>query len=263
MEKKKKIKIGVAGVCSNVGTTFLAVSLAFLLARREAEKYKEAIGSRKTKKLFTTAVPDCVSFVELGNAGRKKESVYFAAGLDKQFRNRRFVDFFQLCQDGLPINTRLNLHKGINWAVHRRLTKDMEWEAFPIEQLAGTYVIVDEPPLERIHEYDCFFVVIDPLPSKLFAGAAAYEAFCDAARSGAKITWIVNKDNEEVDHGEVRRFLRLQNYISVPLYSEKVFYRSQYGGRLPIEEILREKGKAEPIQRLVQQTDAGQGKADN
>ena len=244
----RKVKIGVIGISRDAGTTFIAVTLAFLLAKREERGARQGkIFQNDKKRNFFSFPGECVSFVEFREPASNEKSVYYEAALDRHFKRERFTDFFDLYRKGLPVNTKINFYKGINWVVHYKESEKKEKEDFPAErdfpvkELAGRYIIVDNPPLEKIFEYDLILAVIDPLPAKILAGAELYEALRDAGQSGCKIRWILNKDNEEVNHKELKRFLQIEDYISFPLLPQQIFYRSQYGGRLVAEEILRDR----------------------
>lgn len=111
---------------------------------------------------------------------------------------------------------------------------------FPIGQLAGDYVVADSPDIETLRQYDLVVAVIDPMPGCVFAGAANYEKLQDLKMSGLPVIWVVNRDNDAVNHGELRRFLRLKDDLTIPLLEGRLFYESQYTCRLPVELILKE-----------------------
>lgn len=106
---------------------------------------------------------------------------------------------------------------------------------FPLDQLAGQWIVADSPPLEMLQRYDLVIGVIDPLPSRIFAGAETYEYLRDAQSSGLPLLWVVNCDNAEVNHSELKRFLRLPAHCSLPLLNPALLYRAQYACRLPAE----------------------------
>ena len=228
-------------------------------------------------------LPACVSYVEMRRPGPGESQVYFSAGLDRRFRERQFTDFFQLYMEGKPLDRNVNLHKGVNWVVWRQSAGTEPGEAakgvglmkfgenigrtgaelesgmdagctgkvesgrrkagLDVRCLAGTCVVADSPAIDDLMTYDLIVAVIDPLPSRIFAGAATYEKLQDMAMSGAPVLWVVNRDSAAVNHGELRRFLRLKDFVSIPLMDEKVFYESEYTCRLPAELLLAGRGK--------------------
>jgi hypothetical protein len=204
---------------------------------------------------------------------------FFGYGLDKRFAGNRFTDFYQLHKAGQPLDRKVNLHKGINWVVWRDSLPALESEGtvpgsssaengspeslsalgedigpLPVGRLAGSFIVADSPPWEDLKEYDLVLAVMDPLPSRIYAGAAMYQALKEAAGEGMEILWVVNRDNEAVDHGTLGRFLRLKHFFSVPLIQETCFYESQYGCKLPVEVLLpggKEKEALEALARNV------------
>ncbi|MGN1412675.1 MAG: hypothetical protein ACI4WY_00355 [Anaerovoracaceae bacterium] len=278
--RKEKKKIAVVGISRGAGTTFVAMSLAFLLSKNvEKEQVKEqnrgrsaGLGGKGTFPEGRSAgraasraagQPGCLAagaaYVELRQPAAGEAGGFFSAGLDLRFRRNRFTDFFQIYLQGRPLPPRVNLHKGINWVVWRTPTcaaESAEADAdvhlskidaslvfppqpsladFPLEQLAGEWIIADNPPLEMLHRFDLVIGVIDPLPSRVFAGTETYEALRDLGTGGVHTLWILNGDNPEVNHGELRRFLRLKDFRTIPLADSAVFYRAQYACCLPVE----------------------------
>ena len=248
--REEKKKIAVVGISQGAGTTFVAMSLAFLLSKNvEKEQKKARNGSDRADCMAAGA-----AYVELRQPRAGEAAGFFGAGLDLRFRVNRFTDFFRIYMQGQPLPPRVNLHKGINWIVWRSVANTGETAAtddvmkiaendapqpsllaFPLEELAGEWIVADNPPLEMLHRFDMVIGVIDPLPSRVFAGTETYEHLRDLCSSGMHILWVVNCDNTEVNHGELRRFLRLKEYHSIPLTDQAVFYRAQYESCLPVE----------------------------
>ena len=263
--RNEKKKIAVVGISRGAGTTFVAMSLAFLLSKNvEKEQVKEQNRGRSAglggKGVFpegrsagraasrAAGQPGCLAvgaaYVELRQPAAGEAGGFFSAGLDLRFRGNRFTDFFQIYLQGRPLPPLVNLHKGIHWAVWRTAAGSAETPAedgamhlvdFPLDDLSGKWIIADDPPLEMLHRFDLVIGVIDPLPSRIFAGMETYEALRDMAAGGTHILWILNGDNPEVNHGELRRFLRLADVRTIPLADPAVFYRAQYASCLPVE----------------------------
>ena len=237
--RNEKKKIAVVGISRGAGTTFVAMSLAFLLSKNvEKEQVKEQNRGR------SAGLEAGAAYVELRQPAAGQAGGFFSAGLDLRFRRNRFTDFFQIYLQGRPLPPLVNLHKGINWAVWRTAAGSAETPAedgamhlidFPLDDLSGKWIIADDPPLEMLHRFDLVIGVIDPLPSRVFAGMETYEALRDMAAGGTHILWIMNGDNPEVNHGELRRFLRLADVRIIPLADPAVFYRAQYASCLPVE----------------------------
>lgn len=253
---QKKYKIGVVGIGRGAGATFVSMSLAFLLAKEGQEtKMKK---TRNLQKRGHSRYPalSCITYVECQPPKHEAEQAYYIGALDKRFEKMGFVDFFQLHREGGFIGNRINLHKGINWVVHRNAVWedsqiDRIWEDLPLDQLAGDVIVADSPALETLQSYDLILGTVDPLPSKIFAGAGVYEALRDLQVSGLPILWILNKDNEQVNHDELRRFLKWKDYIKIPLFPQELFYKSQYLCQLAIETLLQEKKGENPFDQLL------------
>ena len=96
-------------------------------------------------------------------------------------------------------------------------------------------MIADSPPLDTLGRYDLTVAVIDPLPASVYAGAETYEIVRDMETSGLPVLWIVNRDNREVNHSGMKRFLKLREYASLPLLDAGLIYRAQNTCCLPAE----------------------------
>jgi len=245
-EKKRKKKIAVVGISRGAGTTFVSVSLAFLLASVENEK-----------KTQSTVSPARVSYLELRRPQPGESMVYYSASLDRRFQSRRFTDFFSLHFHGKLLPQMINLHKGINWAVWRQ-PMDIGDESgcpgadsavnhgiksmadFPLNQMPGEYIVADSPSLDTLQKYDLVIGVIDPLPSAVYAGSQVYEQMRDMEMTGLPVMWVVNKDSPDVNHLSLKRYLKLTEYFAVPELDRGLFSRAQYSGRLPVELAMEE-----------------------
>ncbi len=259
-EPKEQIKIAVTGISRGAGTTFVSVSLAFLLASVETEKQHR----REERYLQTGSIsPARVSYLELRRPQPGESMVYYSASLDRRFQGRRFTDFFSLYLQGKMLPRTANLHKGINWVVWRHPERSRtavepgvgaDWEKtdsavqvadFPLDQMPGEYIVADSPALETLGKYDLVIGVIDSLPSAVYAGSAAYEQLRDMEMAGLPVIWLVNKDSPEVNHLSLKRYLKLKEYFAVPELDRGLFCKAQYSGRLPVE-ILVEAEKNTP-----------------
>lgn len=251
-EKNTKKKIAVTGISRRAGTTFVSVSLAFLLASVEREKqYKEREPQERL------VLPAAVSLLEMRRPEQGDSMMYYAAALDRRFQGRRFTDFFSLYMQGETLPKALNLHKGIHWAVWRKpagrerneLMENLRVPAaFPLEQMPGTWLIADSPTVDTLQKYDLVIALIDPLPSSVYAGAETYERIRDMQNSGLPVLWVLNKDHPDLNHSALKRFLKLQQYEAIPLLNPELFCKAEYAGKLTVE-VLDERER-EPFERL-------------
>lgn len=229
--KKEKKKIAVIGISRGAGSTFLSVSLAFLFSMSKNVESVERI------------LPADVTLIEMRPLEQDEPALYYSAALDRRFRERRFTDVFSLILKGQSVPQTVNLHKGIHWVVQKTPRNHSEElccfsqmaAEFPLEQMPGSYIIADSPPLDSLHRYDLVIAVIDPLPSAVYAGAQRYESLRDMEESGLPVMWVINKDNESVNHSALKRFLKLQDYVCLPLLQMGPIYQAEYEGKLPVE----------------------------
>lgn len=250
-------KIAVTGISRGAGTTFISVSLAFLLAMSNHDE--------KPGILSNPLLPAQVTLLEMGEAEEGKAMIYYHAGLDRRFLRGRFTDFFSLYKGGQPLPQSVNLHKGINWAV-RRLGPSEEGKAslsaedllrFPFHQMAGEYIISDSPSLDTLQQYDLVIGVIDPMPSALYAGSRRYEILRDMETGGLPVLWAVNRDSPAVDHTAMKGYLKLKDYFSIPELDRALLYQAEYTGLLPVELVSgEEKCRMEDFaERVVEMTE--------
>lgn len=253
---ERQKKIAVIGVSRGAGATFVAVSLAFLLSRsnfgencrnlpghpqeQQKEQEQQELKMQKKEKKNSCLIP--VTYREMRQPRAGEPLVYHEAGLDRRFGGRR-------PGGRQPDGTGLHLHKGINWQVFRDRKGEGSAErtaAFP-ENEAGTWLVADSPPLDTLEEYDLVAAVISPMPAEVYAGAETYGILRDLEDKGKSVLWIVNRDNNDVNHGELVRFLKLGEWFSLPLIESSLFFRAQYRCCLPVE--LLEKGSL-PLESL-------------
>ena len=89
--RNEKKKIAVVGISRGAGTTFVAMSLAFLLSKNvEKEQVKEQNRGR------SAGLEAGAAYVELRQPAAGQAGGFFSAGLDLRFRGNRFTDFFQI-----------------------------------------------------------------------------------------------------------------------------------------------------------------------
>ena len=245
-ETREKKKIAVVGISRGAGSTFLSVSLAFLLAMS-----KNIEGSRTQNNI---PQPAAVSLLEMRCPREGESMIYYAAGLDRRFHGRRFTDFFDLYMKKKSFPQTVNLHRGINWAVWRQPGEVCDLSEFPLDHMPGRYIIADSPPMETLQQYDLVIAAIDPSPSAVYAGSGAYEQLRDMETCGLPLLWVLNKENAGVSHPSLKHFLQLREYFAVPAVSVETFCRAQYSGLLPME-VLRdeEKNLEEALKKLAVQ----------
>ncbi len=219
LQPRTQKRIAVVGISRGAGATFAATTLAFLLQKSNFDG-KSRIAN----------VP--VTYVQMRQPEMGESMIYYEAGLDQRFGRNAFTE--EPGEKG-----RLYLHKGINWSVwrHCRRAGDESGQVFrPYpETVPGEWVVADSPPLDTLQQYDLTAAVIDPLPASVFAGAETYEILRDMEAAGLPVLWIVNRDNGEVNHSGLKRFLKLKEYVPLPILDPGLIFRAQNTCCLPAE----------------------------
>jgi len=95
-----------------------------------------------------------------------------------------------------------------------------------------------------VAEMDCIIFVIDPLPSKLIAG---YDYFSEMRKieiekkkdlknkgSVPEFVFVINKMNGGVNRKEVFSYLKLRNYVEIPMIEAEILYEAEYRCKVPI-----------------------------
>ena len=124
--RKHSKTIGIMGACRGSGATYVATSLALAMAKKtERTAYLE------------THICRCLSC-------SLRPLVFYEMGLQNGIFPGRFSDFFFMKSIGENTSNRVNLFRGVNWAVRKA---DSPACLLLPEDIAGEYVIWDDPPL--------------------------------------------------------------------------------------------------------------------
>ncbi len=155
--RKKKV-IGIVGASGGAGATFIATSLAVAMA---------ALGAGTAfLQTHLCGCRECLS----------RPLLYYELGLDNAFLPGRFADLFALKHAGGRTDNRANLYRGVNWVVRRPASPPVLLEP---EDIAGDYVIWDEPPLftgaggdggVSGADFDLLLLVLRPERAHMMAG---------------------------------------------------------------------------------------------
>lgn len=211
----EKIKVGVIGLTSGVGTTTVATWIAKTLSENGKS----------------------VAYVEFGNPYKGKSLLFESVAMDQRFSNRKFCDYYSEIISGGKIKQFKNIEEGINWAL---ITPDNCAEEVALSQLqlvklleniAGEVVVADinnDVDLKLLDVLDVIVVVADPLPSKLLSSRNKLQELKKYELRNKNIIWVVNKMNEGVNKKEVKNYFKEKNinYIKEVPLSE--LYYSEY-----------------------------------
>lgn len=238
---KSRFKIGVMGMGQAVGTSFVATAIAKELSK-EKDKH--------------------IAYLEV-NRNIDKTFLYDSLGMDKRFAGRNFFDFYTETAQGKSITGMVNLDEHINWALcipenvmttGKRVLENIELCRM-INNIEGNYIICDITSCDKLEqilkEMDVIVFVIDPIPSKLIK---AYESLCLIKKcqlSGQKIVWAVNKYNAGINKREFSDFVKLKQFIKIPLIPQEEIYLAEYNCRLPYSVKSVKALLNEPIRQIL------------
>ncbi len=224
-----KVKIGIWGISQGAGATFFTLCFSrFLVETKEIE----------------TAV------VEVGG-----NSIFYAMGLDKHFVNREYFQCFTAAFQGQSLRGKGNFDEGINWMVRHEeeasIVLDPGQELRLIHNAVGDYVLCDlsgepfngggthmvqserEQMRYRIAEdMDFILCIIDPLPSKMIASYKRFQKILQL-QENIPVIFIINKMNNGVNLKELRDFLKIKNYFTIPMVSTDALYSAEYHCKSP------------------------------
>lgn len=245
----ERTKVGVVGMGSGAGASFIGVSLAY---------YASQTSKRKT------------AYVQLdGKKERYKTDIYDALGMDKRFAGREFLDFFLLLDEGKSVKHVRNIDENINWALEipyamkkkqnvckekNDLSEQLKYMRL-VNNIDGDFIICDfgaggmvKPDERALYEdMDVVICVIDPLPSRLLGASEQLKLISSLKIGGHKVITVINKDNPGVNRRELRDFLSYgEGWYTIPMLDEKLIYLCQYNCEIPAShKEIRE--KTEPI----------------
>ncbi|MDR3363481.1 MAG: hypothetical protein LBS91_00800 [Clostridiales Family XIII bacterium] len=238
-------KIGFVGLAAGAGATTLAFAAAEYLAALPAKRERGMAGKTKA------AVRVCL--LELDpRAGAPAGSPYDKIGIDRRFAGRDFVSFYKLAAEGKPLSGALNLDGGVNWALRapsepcpdpissvlHRLANNVPADVCVCDISAqGFLSATGDNQTGRailtaiLADLDRIVCIIDPLPSRLLAGAGAAETMRAAEAAGVPAVYVFNKLNPGVNLREATRFTGVRDYIAFPAVRAEAVYAAEYACR--------------------------------
>lgn len=141
-EREDKKVIGIVGACGGVGATYVASNLALAIAKKN--------GGAAYLETHLCGCPMCL----------RKPLTFYRQRLHNGIFPGRFADFFYMKLMGENTQNRVNLYKGVNWAVRR---EDSPCSLLTPEDIAGKYVIWDDPPIYGLNGAAADSVIADKL----------------------------------------------------------------------------------------------------
>ncbi|MBN7772879.1 hypothetical protein [Clostridium aminobutyricum] len=240
--KKSRQKIGIVGMSAGAGTSFISSSLAKHLSKEKGQR---------------------VAFVEACTDSSSERYIYDSLGMDKRFAGRAFYDFYHEMKEGRSVSGLVNLDEKINWALRVPSMTGQYRDNIKIEPIEMCRIInnitadiivcdltTSHDTEEIIREMDLIIFVIDPLPSKLISGYPSLCQMKNLEMKGQKIIWLVNKYNEGVNKREFNTFIKVKNYIIVPMVQQQSFYLAEYNCRIPYSVKSIAEVMTEPLEKI-------------
>ncbi|MEG1930322.1 MAG: hypothetical protein RR131_04205 [Anaerovorax sp.] len=244
---REKLKIGIIGISSGAGASFMAMSLAKALS--------------KMKK-------GGVAVVELGDA-----SIYDSMGMDKRFAGRTFFSFYNAVNKGESIRGKTNMDEGINWILRvpheTDIAYNLAYKLRLIDNAVGDFILCDfsgEPiPVSGeseeeggnwkstkllLEDMDHLIIIVDPMPSKMMKG---YKILVKLRSHEIQlpVTYVINKYNGGVNKKEMTEFLRIRRFMPIPHVDPEDVYQAEYNCKSPYSIESAQKKLAEPIEKLI------------
>lgn len=208
---------GVVGIGSGAGATFTAMGLALRMAE----------------------MTEGVTFLEGQDSGAESRRPYRILAVDREFREKRFTDFFAAAEKngeggGRP-GLRTNLFRKVNWVVRGPAAPEAPGAAAPdCRLLPGSRIIVDRPV--NPEDMDLIVCVVDPLPSRIMAGLETFRRIKEQAL--VPVIWVLNRSNPAVSRRQTETFLRTEFTHVIPLIPAETFYRAEYDCTIPYSGML-------------------------
>lgn len=222
-----KLKVGMIGISSGSGVSFLAGCLVRYLAN--TRKHSPAV-------------------VELGRG-----SLFDSFGMDKRFAGRSWFRFYQALTDNRSIRRMHNMDEGINWILRspgeEKISLSFEQKLRLTGHAVGNVILCDfsgaeDPDFQLLRSMDQIIAVIDPMPSKMLAGYQILCALKALEAEGNDITYVISKMNKGVNRRQMLDFLRLRNPVFLPLVDQESIYTAEYNCKIPytmgtVKNVLR------------------------
>lgn len=213
---KEKRKIALVGTGSGVGVSFLTGALASFFSCRTTEA--------------------AVAVVELGSS-----YFYEAYGIEKRFVQRDFIRFYEHLLLKESIRGLRNIEENINWVLRcpseARENQMRIGDALRlVNHVEGSLLLFDcssvaeELLWDILPEMDAIVAVIDPLPSKLLPGGELIRRLQFVFPA---TLFVVNKINQGIHQGELKRFLKGFDCYPMPLVCARWMYQAEYNCVLP------------------------------
>lgn len=205
MMDRQKLVVGVTGIGSGAGATFISMGLAFRLGEMSSG----------------------VTYVEGIPHGRECVSPYGLLAVDRAFR--------KVTEKNGYGSGRLNLYKKVNWQVYKPQEVMDVREERDAREAPGKIIIVDNPI--SFDDIDIAVAVVDPFPPRISAGIETYKRLRELAAKGGpghrEVLWLINKSDGGVARRETEKFLKVKFDFEQTLLPEEIFYKAAYSCSQP------------------------------
>lgn len=184
-----------------------------------------------------------MAFVELGTNSCNKPLLYDAMGIDKRFSGRKFHSFHTLVKNNKYIRGYRNIDSKINWAIFTPVSRNVKLTGLQelrlINNIYADIIICDlgsETKDYRLAEMDVLIGVMDPMPSRLIGARRVYQILKSEEKEGKSICWVINKMNRGISNRSFRDYIKIKDFVSIPLIRPELFYIAEYNCRFPYEQ---------------------------
>ncbi len=222
-ENPEQLNIGVTGLGWNVGTTFVASSLAFYFADKG----------------------NSVTFCQCLTPSRCNGLLYDSVAMEQRFACRQFHDVYRLIFEEKTARGTKNMEKGVNWLLptpwvcENGADLDREKRGRLIGSARGEICVFDlacEPQWDSfLMDMDRIVAVVDPMPSKMIRASRRFTMLKNLELSGIPFDWIVNRANDGISRRQVVSYLKNNRPLWLPEISADLFYADEFACRFSWE----------------------------
>ena len=256
----ENFKIGIAGMSSGAGSSFVTLLLADYISGRVSGKFKDGSTCNRIKE-SSGDFKDAPA-VTVASSG----SLYFydSLGMDRRFDKGSIIPFEEYSsyfstQSSSQEFKVPNVDNGISWLVSSPKSigagiSERE-RSRTLMRIQTQYIlwdmghrVVEKDFEEASRDIDMLIYVIDPLPSKMLPNYSCLEK---VRESSLPVVYVINRMNPGVDKKDLLSFLKIKKPVYLPWVEPAVIYNSEYKCEYPYENAEIRDKLLEPVERLA------------
>jgi hypothetical protein len=232
-----RLKIGITGISSGAGASFLAGCLARYLAN--TGKHNPAVIESERASLFDSY------------------------GMDKRFAGRSYHQIYRALEENRSIRGACNMDEGINWILRspgeEKIRLSFEQKLRLCSQAVCDTALCDlsgeEKDFQLLQSMDQIIVIIDPMPSKMLQGYHILNKLKTIEEKNSPVIYVINKMNRGVNRRQMLDYLKLKKPVFLPLINPESIYNAEYNCKIPysVGEVRRilQPALEEVVSRLI------------